>query len=289
MGEIVGILLWASLLVPALVTLDALSLFFSRSTPALGWQPPRIQWWIQDFVILAIDSGGMLAWAFHSLEKPEVSRVPVPGMLIYLGAHLLEMILAFFIATDICSMWPQIDSKERALMFAIILCMSIFALWFTSIIWFIAKRIIALRRGPRFVTPRIRLFACIAALGYGTAFFLPMATVRGSMIGGMTGYEAYMICLTGFFSHEFAFAAVAWSANAMFWAAFAFLLEGRRGLSVLLTAAALLAALTVHEPNVAVYNSPGYGMWFFSMASLGIFALIDLALVRKSKIDNQKS
>jgi hypothetical protein len=287
MNDILEILLWASLLVPALVIFDALSLFFSRSSAAPGWQPPRLQWWIQDFFILALASAGALAWSFQALENVKVADVAPLAWIIFLGGPLLQMFFAFIIAADYCSVRQHMSSQKRAMIFILILGISIFAIWLTSIVWLDWKRWRAFRWGPRFVSLRARPFVCIALLGYGIAFFLHI--FPKSTMGEMTGYSAYMICLTGFFSRDFAGAAGAWSANPMFWAAVAFLLEGRNGLSALLVLFALLEALIVHQPNCAIYNSPGYGTWFFSMASLGIFALIDLAMTRQLKINNRKS
>jgi len=233
--------------------------------------PPRLQIWIQDLLILTIMAGLTLAWRF---DRANWESAAFPLFCVGVG---------FFIAVDLASMW-QWGARTRAIVFAAIIAASVVAAWLVPMVWYAWKRYFA--RWCFFPERRARIVLFIAVFIYALAFLLPM---KGA--GDAWGYVAYLWCVISFLpttgshsSHEEILRA-AWMANPCFWAAVAFLSEGRRWLSCICALLAAGLALTVHDSSpggFAVYNSPGYGTWFFSMVFLAIGSVV-IALTRRER------
>ena len=114
----------------------------------------------------------------------------------------------------------------------------------------------------------------------------------GSINGELYGFGAYLISYQSYFDHariatrgvplglfeyaiRFGDGRLPWLANPIFWVASCFLLEGRPGMAAFIAAGACGLAAGAHGPTpFTLINSPGYIVWFSSMALLAVFALI---------------
>ena len=120
---------------------------------------------------------------------------------------------------------------------------------------------------------------------YSVAFVLPMDKKE------YFGFFAYVFSFSMFFSSsysmELSLLPMAWLANPCLWISLAFQLEGRRRMA---TAFAFVAAGLALSANGAdtytIFNSPAYGMWFFSMALLAALSLAAMIARARERIQS---
>lgn len=283
---------------PAIVfVLDIASLFLSRRNNVDSEPTPKLQIWLQDLLLFPPLFVLAMLWGF---DRRDLETIVIP---------VVSLAAGFIAALDLCSAYKIRTGSKRVLVFVTSMAVFVVYLWLGFILWYLERFVRARTIRPRIVDTTSRGIAAAVTANYLLAFALPMG--RGSPYGGLGivrfpqfgsihgelyGLGAYFVSFQSYFarigaeeSHQapdFHFALgdgrLAWAANPCFWVAMCFFLERRFSMAAFLgTGACALAVSAWGTTMFTPINSLAYAIWFLSMVSLQLAALI-MSLRRQS-------
>lgn len=277
-SDILNWLMWTGLVPLAVVAIDLLQVTFSlggslRTYPILPARPP-IQFWIQDFVLLAVGNATGLALFTSNGD-------PLPAVAGALAGLILFQMIQLELARPLRAM-PRAALLIAALAVCLLNC------WLALVAAFVAGRV---RRGFRFLPATAADSFCrkAAAMTFGVyalAFFLPIRDSGTTLVG----YEAYLASLDSVLRKLLQgdpdaswLGLFCWSANVLLWMALYAMLARRWVVSLLSGVAATVGSLFfILFAGPLSGFSPGYYLWVSSMALPVVFSAV--ALVRHETI-----
>lgn len=296
--------LWLTIgYVPAIVFVAHMGwIALQRTSPPPDAQPvpqTKIQVWLQDLILFPPAYALAMALGF---DPRNLETLLFPS---------ISLLIGFVAALDICAAYEIKSPLKRAGIVFASMALCVRFPWIGALGWFFERTIRAIRSRKLVPNRPTLTFILVSVAIYMLAFALPMGhgqtmnlgtgsaagtinsvgfTSFGSINGELWGFGAYYSSFESFFykvgldeavfnppdyTIHFGDGRVPWLANPIFWIAIHFFLERRYAMAAFVGVGACALATGAHGPTpFTLWNSPGYIVWFLSMALPTIAALV---------------
>jgi hypothetical protein len=303
--------LWLAIgYIPAIIfgaEIAGTALIFAGETAWTALRPPsnfqsapqaKIQIWLQDLVLFPFSYALAMTLGFN------------PGNLETILFPSVCLAIGFVAALDICAAYGVRAGIRRAAIVFAAMASCIWFAWLGALLWYFERVVRSPKsRSQGLIQPRIQ-FIIVSVLIYFLSFALPMGRGQpmssmissvgfnsfGSINGQLWGFGAYYMSFESFFFRfgsddiikpdytiHFGDGRIPWLANPIFWIAIHFFLERRYAMAAFVGVGACALATGAHGPTpFTLWNSPGYIVWFFSMALPTLAALVMAIRERKN-------